>query len=186
MSGPASGALLLAFLLSSCVKPTDLPILGGVPAFQLTAQSGQPFDSESLAGHVWVADFIYTTCPGPCPMMSSQMNRLQSSTADTPDVKLVSFTVDPKHDTAPVLAEYGKHFKAEPARWFFLTGDRAILNDLGLNAFHLNSVDGSLVHSTRFTLVDRQGRIRGYHSSEENGFMPKLLHDVRQLESEKS
>jgi protein SCO1/2 len=114
------------------------------------------------------------------------MNRLQSSTADTPDVKLVSFTVDPKHDTAPVLAEYGKRFKAEPARWFFLTGDRAILNDLGLNAFHLNSVDGSLVHSTRFTLVDRQGRIRGYHSSEENGFMPKLLHDVRQLESEKS
>jgi protein SCO1/2 len=114
------------------------------------------------------------------------MNRLQASTAKTPDVKLVSFTVDPEYDTPPVLAEYGKHFKAEPARWFFLTGDRALLNDLGLHAFHLNSVDGSLVHSTRFTLVDRRARIRGYYSSEEDGFLSKLLHDLRQLESEKS
>lgn len=178
------GSACLLALLSSCAKP--LPILGSVPAFQLTAQSGQAFDSRSLAGHVWVADFIYTTCPGPCPMMSSRMNTLQASTAKTPDVKLVSFTVDPENDTPPVLAEYGKHFKAEPARWSFLTGDRAVLNDLGLNTFHLNSVDGSLVHSTRFALVDRQGRVRGYYSSEEDGFLPKLLHGLRQLEAEKS
>jgi protein SCO1/2 len=177
--------LLLALLLSSCSRHAALPILGSVPAFQLTAQSGQPFDSQSLAGHVWVADFIYTTCPGPCPVMSSQMNRLQASTAETPDVKLVSFTVDPEHDTPLMLTGYGKHFKAEPARWFFLTGDRALLNDLGLHAFHLNSVDGSLAHSTRFTLVDRQGRIRGYYSSEEDGFMPKLLGDLRELEAGK-
>jgi protein SCO1/2 len=114
------------------------------------------------------------------------MNRLQSSTADTPDVKMVSFTVDPEHDTPSALTEYGRHFKADPSRWAFLTGESAVLNDLGLHAFHLNSVDGSLVHSTRFTLVDRQCRIRGYYSSDEEGFLPKLLHDVRQLESEKS
>jgi protein SCO1/2 len=119
-------------------------------------------------------------------MMSSRMNSLQASTAKTPDVKLVSFTVDPENDTPPVLAEYGRHFKADSARWSFLTGDRAVLNDLGLNTFHLNSVDGSLVHSTRFTLVDRQARIRGYYSSEEDGFLPKLLHDLGQLEAEKS
>jgi len=116
-------------------------------------------------------------------MMSSQMNRVQSA---APDVKLVSFTVDPEHDTPAVLTAYAKHFRADPARWSFLTGDRAALNDLGLNAFHLNSVDGSLVHSTRFTLVDRRSRIRGYYSSEEDGFLPKLLHDLRQLEAETS
>ena len=182
----APGPVFLALLLSSCTHPTPLPILGQVPAFHLTAQSGQPFDSASLSGHIWVADFIYTTCPGPCPMMSSRMTRLQSSTTETPDVKLISFTVDPENDTPAVLTEYGKHFKADPARWTFLTGDRAVLNVLGLNAFHLNSVDGSLVHSTRFTLVDRQARIRGYYSSEEDGFLPKLLHDLRQLEAEKS
>jgi protein SCO1/2 len=158
--------------------------LGQVAPFQLTDQAGQSFDSQSLAGHVWVADFIYTTCPGPCPMMSSQMHQVQTRTAEIPDVRLVSFTVDPAHDTPPVLAEYSKHFKADPGRWRFLTGDQARLNDLGMNSFHLNSVDGSMSHSTRFVLVDRRMRIRGYYSTSEDGFMPQLLHDIRQLERE--
>jgi protein SCO1/2 len=179
-------ALALLVLLSACVKPTPLPVLGAVPPFQLTAQSGLPFDSDGLAGHIWVADFVYTTCTGPCPMMSSQMRRLQASTAEIPDVKLVSFTVDPAHDTPPVLTAYAKHFLAEPARWSFLTGDPASLNALGRDAFHLNSVDGSLTHSTRFTLVDQRSRIRGYYMTGDDSFMPKLLHDIRQLERERS
>ena len=144
------------------------------------------FASRALDGHVWVADFVYTTCTGPCPMMSSQMHQVQSSTAESPDVRLVSFTVDPEHDTPAVLAEYAKHFKYEPARWHFLTGDRARLNDLGLNGFHLNGVDGSMTHSTRFVLVDRARRIRGYYITSEDAFLPKLIHDIRQLESETS
>jgi protein SCO1/2 len=132
-----------------------------------------------------VADFIYTTCTGPCPMMTSPMRHVQASTAEIPEVRLVSFTVDPAHDTPPALAEYAGRFKAQPGRWYFLTGDAAPLNDLGRSAFHLNSVDGSLVHSTRFTLVDRQGRIRGYYSTDEDGFMPKLLSDIRRLARER-
>jgi protein SCO1/2 len=173
-------------LLAACAGPRPLPVLGQVPSFQLTAQTGQPFDSQSLDGHVWVADFIFTTCTGPCPMMSSQMRHVQVSTAETPNVRLVSFTVDPEHDTAPVLAEYAKHFKADAARWYFLTGEPSRLNDLGLNAFKLNSVDGSLTHSTRFVLVDGARRMRGYYVSSDDGFMPRLLHDIRQLEREKS
>ncbi len=175
-------ALLLLLSLAGCVQPKPLPVLGQVAPFQLTDQGDQPFDGKSLEGHVWVADFIFTTCPGPCPMMSSQMHQVQTRTAEIPDVRLVSFTVDPAHDTPPVLAEYSRHFLADPGRWRFLTGDQARLNDLGLNSFHLNSVDGSLNHSTRFALVDRQMRIRGYYSSQEDGFMPRLIHDIRQLE----
>ena len=174
-------ALSLMMLLAACVQPKPLPILGQVPPFQLTAQTGQPFDSQALDGHIWVADFIYTTCNGPCPMMSSRMRRVQISTAKTPDVTLVSFTVDPQHDTPPVLAAYAKHFTADPARWHFLTGEPRRLNDLGLNTFKLNSVDGSLIHSTRFVLVDGARRIRGYYTD-----TPELLHDIRQLEREKS
>ena len=170
---------LIAVLLAACAGPKPLPVLGQVPPFQLTAQSGQPFDSQSLDGHVWVADFIYTTCPGPCPMMSSQMHRVQLST--TPGISLVSFTVDPQHDTPPVLAAYAQHFTADPARWHFLTGEPSRLNDLGLRAFKLNSVDGSLIHSTRFVLVDGARRIRGYYLD-----TPQLLHDIRQLERERS
>jgi protein SCO1 len=173
-------------LLASCVKPKPLPVMGSVPAFQLTAQSGEPFDSKRLEGHIWVADFIYTTCPGPCPLMTQQMRQLQDQTArEMGDVKLVSFTVDPAHDTPPVLAEYAKHYRMDSSRWSLLTGEMSRLNDIGL-AFKLNTVDGNLTHSTRFALVDRHMRIRGYYTSSEDGFLSQLVHDIRQLERDPS
>jgi protein SCO1 len=174
---------VIALFGAACSAPPPLSVMSQLAPFQLTAQTGQPFDSKSLEGHVWVADFIYTTCPGPCPLMSHHMSELQSQTADTPDVKIVSFTVDPATDTPPVLAEYSQHYKADASRWYFLTGDQAKLNEIGRNGFKLNPVDGSMIHSVRFTLVDRHMRIRGYYSSDEDDFLPKLLHDIRQLEN---
>jgi protein SCO1/2 len=157
-----------------------------IPAFQLTAQSGQPFDSKSLEGDIWVADFIFTTCPGPCPRMSAQMRGVQSAVAAMPDVKLVSFTVDPKNDTPTALAAYATRYRAEPGRWFFLTGSQPALETLCRNGFKLGDVDGTLVHSTRFVLLDRHSRVRGLYSTSEDGAVPKLLHDIRTLAAEKS
>ncbi len=179
---PLAGLLLLA----ACAPVKTLPVLGQIPQFDLTAQTGQPFDSQSLDGHIWVANFIYTTCPGPCPLMSHQMHGIQVSTQATPALKLVSFTVDPARDTPAVLAEYAKHFAADPARWSFLTGDIARLNDLGMNAFKLNPVDGALDHSIRFVLVDAQRRVRGYYLSSDDEFPKPLLKDIRQLQSNPS
>ena len=177
--------MVFAVLLATCAGPKPLPVLGEVPQFDLVLQTGQPFDSKSLDGHIWIADFIYTTCDGPCPMMSHQMRGFQSATESTPDVKLVSFTVDPAKDTPPVLAKYAQFFKADTARWFFLTGDMARLNELGLKAFKLNGVDGSLSHSTRFALVDGRRRIRGFYITSDDDYKTRLLHDLHQLEREK-
>ena len=176
----------LALVGVSCADRAPLPVLGLVPEFQLTSQTGAPLSRKDLYGKIWVADFIFTNCTGPCPMMSSQMGRLQKATSDLADLRLVSFSVDPERDTPTVLAAYGKHFLAKPGRWFFLTGARSDLNDLGLNAFHLNAVDGSLIHSTRFALMDRQSRIRGYYSTGDDDFMSRLESDIRRLERERS
>jgi len=175
---------LSLFVIVSCSPRTPLPVLGEVPPFQLTSQSGETFERKSLDGHVWVADFMFTSCPGPCPRMSSQMHQIQTATAGTPDVKLVSFTVDPAHDTPEVLAAYGKHFLAQPGRWYFLTGPQNRLDEIGRAGFKLNLVDGSLDHSTRFVLIDRRARIRGYYASSDDGFPSGLLRDLRQLERE--
>jgi len=179
-------AVVITVGLAGCAKITPLPVLGQIPQFQLTLQSDQPFDSRILDGHVWVANFIYTTCDGPCPMMSHQMRGIQNSTQSTPEVKLVSFTVDPARDTPPVLAKYAAHFKADFSRWYFLTGEMEKLNDLGVNAFKMNNVDGSMSHSTRFVLVDGKRRIRGYYISSDDGFPKNLLHDIRQLQRDRS
>jgi protein SCO1/2 len=166
--------MLLLLLLSSCTQVKPLPSLGQIPQFDLVSSTGQPFDSRTLDGHIWVANFVYTTCDGPCPMMSHQMRGIQNS------------TVDPVHDTPDVLARYAKFFKADESRWYFLTGEMARLNDLGLKAFKLTGVNGDLSHSTRFVLVDAHRQMRGFYLSSDDDFPKRLLHDIRQLQAEKS
>jgi protein SCO1/2 len=172
--------------LVGCTKHLEpLPTLAEVPQFSLVSDTGAPFDSHVLDNRLWVADFIYTNCDGPCPMMSANMRRLQDLTAaEFPDVRFVSFTVDPARDTPPVLADYAKRYKRDPNRWFFLTGEQSALHDLSLNAFHLQSIDGSMTHSTRYVLVDRNRKIRAYYVTGEDGFLDKIVRDLRRLSHE--
>ena len=177
--------LALAGLLISCAaKKEPLPSYGAVPGFQLTAQDGAAFDSKSLSGKVWVADFFFTTCPGPCPRMTSQMHEVQQAVVKNPDVKLVSFTIDPWHDTPPVLAEYARVHGASPG-WFFLTGPQPTLQMLDKDTFKLGDVDGKLTHSTRFVLVDRQAQIRGYYDTSEPDSIQRLISDIDSLAKER-
>jgi protein SCO1/2 len=168
--------------MGACSLKTSLPELGVVPAFELTSESGEPFRSAALTGKVWVANFIFTTCHGPCPRMSSQMRHLQNKLAGTEDVHLLSFTVDPANDTPPALAAYARQFGADPARWTFLTGDKTGLERLSYDTFHLNRVGGpQFEHSGRFVLVDRRSRIRGYYDSSDPEAMAQLRDDIRAL-----
>jgi protein SCO1/2 len=176
--------LLIAVLLVGCTPDKPLQILGNVPDFQLINQKGEKFDRTSLDGHVWVADFVYTTCQGPCPRMSSHLRALQKQTG--PGLKLVSFTVDPDNDTPPVLAAYAKRFSADESRWAFLTGEKEALNTLDRDVFKLGTIGAEMDHSTRFVLVDKRGRIRGYYGIAEGNPVNKIAHDAERLEKEQS
>jgi cytochrome oxidase Cu insertion factor (SCO1/SenC/PrrC family) len=162
-----------------------IPGYGQVPKFQLTNQQDQTFGSAELANKIWIADFIFTTCPGPCPMISSRMSELQKPLEKT-DVHLVSFSVDPEKDTPEVLRGYAEKLHARPNRWDFLTGSRASIYDLSKNGFKLGVSDGSdesgtPVHSTRLILVDRHGQIRGYYDGTEPDAVTKVLADTSHL-----
>jgi protein SCO1 len=177
---------LSALLLAGCSGKPPLLTYGIVPDFALTDQTGSGFSSAALANHVWVADFVYTNCPGPCPRMSSQMHQVQTALRGEDGVRFVSFTVDPARDTPAVLTAYAKHFLADPAKWYFLTGDTATLNHLSFDVFRLSAVDGTLEHSTRFALVDRRSRIRGFYSSFDKDAIPTLIADAKRLLKDRS
>ncbi|MDQ2825108.1 MAG: SCO family protein [Verrucomicrobiota bacterium] len=155
---------------------------GTVPPFQLINQNGESFSSDRLVGKIWIADFIFTTCPGPCPMISTRMSELQKP-LEKSDVHLVSFSVDPEKDTPEVLRGYAEKLHAQPTRWDFLTGPKRAIYDLSKNGFNLAASDGSEVagvpvHSTRMVLVDRHGKIRGYYDALEPDAVTKLLADT--------
>lgn len=162
-----------------------LPAYGVLPPFQLINQDGQSFGSADLAGKIWIADFVYSTCPGPCPMISSRMSEMQKPLKKT-DVQLVSFSVDPEKDTPAMLREYANRLHAEPGRWDFLTGPKSAIYDLSMRGFKLPAAEhegdnGEPVHSTRMVLVDRRGEIRGYYDATEPDAITKLLADTDHL-----
>jgi len=187
MKFPVVLIALACSTLTSCTKPaSSLQVYYDVPEFQLISQDGKAFDSKALQGKIWVADFMYTTCPGPCPRMTSQMKEVRNAVEKIPDVRLVSFSVDPEHDTPAVLAAYAQQRGAAFDNWYFLTGPPAALQTLDRDVFKLGNIDASLEHSTRFTLVDRQSRIRAYYDTSESQSIPKLIEDIRALAREHS
>jgi protein SCO1 len=179
-----SSLVLSALALCGCSHVSaKVESLGAVPDFTLTDQTGAEFSSATQLHNVdWIADFIYTTCPGPCPRMSAQMHEVERQLADVEGVKLVSFTVDPAHDTPPVLAEYAQRFGAKPGVWFFLTGPKQTLQHLSRDAFKLGDVSGNLEHSTRFVLIDRKSQIRGYYLTSEADAIARLVADTKALQ----
>src|SRR5215469_4189768 len=174
----SAGLALLG--LTGCASRADLPVYNTVPQFTLTDQAGAPFDSSKLANHVWVADFIFTNCPGPCPRMSSQMRQVQTALAFA-DVKLVSFTIDPDRDTPQALSAYAVRYAARPGIWYFLTGPVESLRHLDRDVFRLGDIDGALEHSTRFVLMDRKSRVRGYYLASEPDAIDRLISDAKSL-----
>jgi protein SCO1 len=159
---------------------TPLPVLAQLPDFSLVERTGQKLGLADLRGKVWITDFIFTRCPGPCPRMSSRMAFLQSNLRDE-GLRLVSISVDPEFDTQEVLAKYAARYQAEEGRWFFLTGDKTAIHQLAKSGFLVGGVDDVTLHTIRFVLVDRQGRVRGYYSSNDEDELRKLQNDARAL-----
>jgi protein SCO1/2 len=171
----------------NALRQRTVSAYGNVPEFQLTNQDGNNFGSADLRGKIWIADFVYSTCPGPCPMISSRMSELQKPLEKT-DVHLVSFTVDPAKDTPEVLRTYAERLQAEPGRWDFLTGAQSTIYNLSRNGFKLavGEEKGVPIHSTRMILVDRHGAIRGYYDAAEPDAVTKLVADTTNLLREQS
>jgi protein SCO1/2 len=181
---------VLAVVLVGCGHE-PLPVLGEVPDFALVDQDGTPVAAADLEGGLWVADFVFTRCPDVCPALTATMKGLERDLSDQgSDVTLVSVSVDPGHDTPPVLREYATRFGAGP-RWKFLTGSRDAVIALVRDGFKLGIADDGpptapITHSDRFVLVDGQRRIRGYYRSREPEELVRLADDVRRLADETS
>lgn len=161
----------------------QLPVIRAVPEFSLTDQNGQTVTNADLRGKIWIADFIFTRCKGPCPLMTARMLEMQRALTKTPEVKLVSVTVDPEYDTPEVLKAYAEANHADPERWKFLTGDKAVIEKLVTEGFmqHLAEENGEPVHGTMFLIVDGNGMVRSARMLEDPELIPKVLMDTGNL-----
>jgi len=163
-----------------------VPVLFELPAFELTERSGETVTRDDLLGKVWVGQFIFTRCAGPCPMITARTASLQDLLKQHSrwrDMRLVSFSVDPEHDTPEVLRRYADTAGADANQWLFLTGERAEMWSLVQDGFKLPVGEQDdpampILHSTRHVLVDAKGRTRGYYSALDDEGRAALLRDL--------
>jgi protein SCO1/2 len=175
------------------VGPRQPPAYGSVPDFSFIERSGQRVERVEFLGRIWLVDLIYTRCPDTCPLQSAEMARLQAELVNEADIRLVSITVDPTRDTTDVLSRYAKRFGADPKRWLFLTGEKEAIYRFVQEGLRLAVMDPrsrardaggegvSFLHSSRFVLVDREARIRGYYESSDMESLRQLREDVKTL-----
>ena len=163
-------------------------IMGEVPDFSLTDQTGRRVGRSDLLGKVTLVGFMFTRCSGPCGDLTSQMARLQSDWREIDDVQLVSISVDPTVDTRDVLAGYASRAGAIDGKWMFLTGEEDRVVDLvkkGFRAPIAPSVgEHEILHSERFAVVDRVGRIRAYIDGKSEDVVMATRPIVRRLMAE--
>ena len=159
--------------------------------FSLVSQDGEQITNTHLLGKIWVANFIFTRCTMSCPKMSAQMASLQNAYRGDPDIKLVSFSVDPEYDTEMILNEFAKSYSAEKGQWLFLTGSRNQIYSLAHDFFHLGAGQLSdkdkemgaeeVLHSERFVLLNPQSQILGYYDGMSEESMANLKSEIERL-----
>lgn len=187
---------MMALLVSAC-QTTDskeaYPQLFETPQFELVDSDGDPFSSSRLQGHAWLANFIFTRCHGPCPLMSQKLSQVQAELRknglldENSRIRLVSITVDPEYDTPEVLAQYSKQWNADTRRWHFLTGPPEVVSQLVEKGFKtaLNRVEAGetldIVHGTAFLLVGPDGSVRKILRMDDPDFIKEAVIGLREL-----
>jgi cytochrome oxidase Cu insertion factor (SCO1/SenC/PrrC family)/uncharacterized membrane protein YozB (DUF420 family) len=184
--------ILVAVSVAPCANAASIDNFGPVADFSLTERSGRPLRLDDLKGKIWIADFVYTRCTGPCFHVTKSMQKLQDRLRDHKAVRLVTFTVDPEYDTPEVLSRYASEFaKADPERWLFLAGSREALYGLMQDSFKVSTKRTEPVnqkgaydidHTTKLVLVDQRGQMRGYFDALDPSDVDQLVAEIDKLD----
>ena len=136
-----------------------------VPDFVFTNQDNRLISNEDFLGKVYVVEFFFTTCPTICPIMNTNMKRLENAFGNSDDFGIASFTIDPEKDTPKQLKKYAENLDVFSQNWHFLTGNIDNIYDLANKGFNIfaginPAVAGGFEHQGYFALVDKNGYLR--------------------------
>jgi protein SCO1/2 len=160
---------------------SSLPELGQVGNFSFIDQDNHVITQNDLVGHVWVLNLMFTTCKGPCPLVTHNISGLQRVFSGERLFRLVSLTTDPEHDTSDILRDYAKSYHANTEQWSFLTGEKAAIISFATTQVKIPAGNSSDLHSTKIVLVDQKGAIRGFYDSTDSGHMERLRSHIKLL-----
>lgn len=158
-----------------------------IPAFSFVNQDGKTVTEDDYKDKVYVANYFFATCQTICPIMSTQLLRVQEKFKEKKQyVRILSHTVDPEHDSVAVLRDYANMVHADTEMWDFVTGDKKELYDIARHGYLLNALEGDggpedFIHSELFLLIDRDRHIRGIYDGTNIKKVNELNDDIKML-----
>lgn len=157
-----------------------------IPDFHLINQNGEEISQKNLDGKIYVANFFFASCPGVCPKMTDALIPVQFEFQKDADVVFLSHTVDPAHDSLPVLKDFAEKHGADLNKWFFVTGNRDSIYDLAIKGYLVPAgedarAEGGYLHSQDVLLIDKEKRIRGIYDSLEPEDIKRLKDEIKVL-----
>lgn len=162
----------------------SLPNFHQIPAFALTNQFGHPITEKTVTGKIYVVDFFFTTCPGICPKMTTNMAVISEAFKNDPDVLLLSHSVTPETDSVSVLNQYAEDKGINSPQWHLLTGNRKEIYDLGRQWYFVEEdlgydrTQSEFLHTENFILVDQNRHIRGIYNGLNQTAVDQLILDI--------
>ena len=186
-------ALLLGGFYYAMIKYTDfeevkLPVLNTVQPFEFLRQDSAMVTQKDIRNRVYVAEYFFTTCKGICPKMNKNMKAIYEQFKTDSSFLIVSHTVNPDTDSLPVLRHYADSLGADVSNWWFLTGSKDKLYKTARESYLLDdpknsskNIDEQFLHTQFFTLVDRQGRVRGVYDGIKKEEVDQLVTDIKTL-----
>jgi protein SCO1 len=194
--------ILLSILVFSCYRSaSDLPFIGEnlqnkegktthhtIGDFSFLNQDSLIIDSKTVLGKVYVADFFFTSCPTICPVMKTQMIRVNEKFKNKSDFLILSHTIDPEHDSLSILENYKERLVGNAPNWHFLRAEKLYTHTLAQKQYFVSALedkaaleDGGFIHSGAFVLVDKQKHIRGVYDGTKEKEVTKLIEDIELL-----
>ena len=170
-----------SWIIDKAKNSHDIPHLKSVPDFSMINQEGESFSQNNLQGKITILDFMFTSCMGPCPLMTTNMSKLHKAFSNETEVQFVSITVDPEVDNQKKLKEYSNLVGGGDGRWHFLWSDIDSIKNLKRNGFMLFADNLPEGHAIKFVLIDHDGTIRKYYDGTDNSSQEILKRDVAQL-----
>ena len=170
-----------SWVINKANSSHHLPIIKLVPEFAFKNQDGDPFTEKRLLDKITILDFIFTNCPGPCPMMTHNMAGLYNDFSGVSEVQFISVTVDPDNDSQETLKEYARLNGVNDQRWNFLFSSIDSIKKLKRDGFMLFADDLPRGHAIKFVLIDAKGNIRQYYDGTDKASIKILRKDVTAL-----
>lgn len=154
-----------------------------IPDFSFIDQDSVVINNDSLKTSIYIADFFFTSCPSICPIMSKHMLSIYQKYKGNMDVQFLSHSIDPNHDSIPVLKKYASKLGVIGNQWHFLWGEKDIVYQLAKEGYMSftaqdKTVPGGINHSGYFLLIDRERRIRGAYDGTDKAQVDQLTKDI--------